>query len=235
MSTQSLRFGRTKIPPDQSSTKHPHLSIVQIFKEPLHPAAKKRDYEQPAPPRQASRTPNLQPRDPRLPRHTTHQNSARTAKEPRSISTAPRKSTAVSDHLDRGELALADLEHDPAAGFDDETTILQAIAIQTHPALIDHADRLRSARRQPGLLQHLSDRKALACALQDELRHVIRQYAAAEACLELLERLFGRATIVETLNDLLREQHLDVARIATILHFPPEAGDLRRRTERSAE
>lgn len=87
MSTQSLRFGRTKIPPDQSSTKHPHLSIVQIFKEPLHPAAKKRDYEQPTPPRQASRTPNLQLRDPRLPRHTTHQNSARTAKEPRSIST----------------------------------------------------------------------------------------------------------------------------------------------------
>src|SRR5690606_13566005 len=87
MSTQSLRFGRTKIPPDQSSTKHPHLSIVQIFKEPLHPAAKKRDYEQPTPPRQASRTPNLQLRDPRLPRHTTHQNSAHTAKEPRSIST----------------------------------------------------------------------------------------------------------------------------------------------------
>src|SRR5690606_28828795 len=104
MSTQSLRFGRTKIPPDQSSTKHPHLSIVQIFKEPLHPAAKKRDYEQPAPPRQASRTPNLQLRAPptppphNAPKQRTHSERAAQYKHPKNpvkhpANTYPRKKT----------------------------------------------------------------------------------------------------------------------------------------------
>src|SRR5512135_304476 len=120
---------------------------------------------------------------------------------------------------DASEAALADLGHQLAPAPYAQRLVDHALAVELHSALLDHAQRLRNARHQAGLLEELGHRKAIIGGLERHLGHVFGQLSVAKASLEFLVRKLGSAYAVKAPNDLAREQHFDVAWVAS-------AGDL---------
>src|SRR3954447_12088582 len=59
-----------------------------------------------------------------------------------------------------GEFALADLEHRVLATRELQRAIADFLAVQLHPALVDHPQRLGRARSELRLLEHVRDRRA---------------------------------------------------------------------------
>src|SRR5574340_1301359 len=120
---------------------------------------------------------------------------------------------------DPPELALADLRHDDRARLDLQGLVADLFAVEPDAALVDHAHGLGSAGDQPGLFEQLRDADLAGRARDGNLRHILRQHALFEARLEFHERIHGGLLRVEARDDFLRQQHLDVARVAPLLHL----------------
>src|SRR5213594_1254278 len=124
------------------------------------------------------------------------------------------------------ELALADLQHDRFPPFHGKPLVGDLLAVDAHAALLDHAQGLRRAGDQLRLLEYLRDRhlgNLARCRFTVDLdcnfRNALGHRAMLETCLEIGLGALRRRSAVKTSGDLAREEHLDVARVAT-------AGDL---------
>ncbi|CAM2144483.1 hypothetical protein PT2222_160058 [Paraburkholderia tropica] len=126
------------------------------------------------------------------------------------------------------EAALADL-HDELARFDLQALVGHGGAVDLHAALLDVAQRFAGRRHEARLLEQLADRQRRA--RERDRRNIVR-HAALRAVVEVFERALGVALRVEARDDFLREQHLEIARIAARFDFTLVAFDLVHRTER---
>ena len=93
--------------------------------------------------------------------------------------------------------------------------------------MFDHAHRLGSAAGQTRLLEHLEQRQALAACHDRDLRKVFRNGIALKTRLEVGKRLFCCTRAMEACDQLLRQHHLDVARIAPVLDRALQCCDFR--------
>src|SRR5688572_14000079 len=82
------------------------------------------------------------------------------------------------------KLALADLKHDLLA-FDEQARFVDHFfAVQLNPSLLQQAQRLRGARSQARLLEHLRDSDTAAVRVNAYLSHVFRHAPLTETRLE---------------------------------------------------
>src|SRR5687767_5141992 len=114
----------------------------------------------------------------------------------------------MSFDCDASEFPLTDLHDDRAAGGDLERLVRDAHAVELDTALLDHALRLRSARREVRLLEKLHDGDAARRSAHAQLRHLARQLAFSEAALEIFLGALRRCRGVEARDDFFREPRL---------------------------
>jgi hypothetical protein len=112
------------------------------------------------------------------------------------------------------ELALPDLKNNRCSGLEHQSPIAHFLAIKPHATLLNHAQGLRSAAGQPGLLEHLRNPHPCSVAGDPHTLDILRNRPLPEACLEIRQGTLGGLARVEALDDLQSEQDLHIARIA---------------------
>src|SRR5256885_1154045 len=123
------------------------------------------------------------------------------------------------------ELAFADLQYHRTPPLHGKSLVGDLLAVDAHAALLDHAQGLRRAGDQLRLLEHLRDRHfgdfarrrfpIDALDLDNNFGNALGRHAMLETPLEIDLSALRRLGTVKTSDDLAREEHLDVARVAT--------------------
>lgn len=150
------------------ASRHPHLSVVQIFKDQHRfaqkttPAAKRRNYPIPTKNRQEEKRINdgfffsrsryrAWPPQKRCALYRSNADGQYALKKYRRRALGVR----CSGDRDLRKPALPYLENDCFTYRNSARLVRNLVAIHTHPSLLDHPHGLRRTRRQPSLLQDL--------------------------------------------------------------------------------
>src|SRR5436853_2992297 len=132
--------------------------------------------------------------------------------------------TGLSGEGHPRELAFADLQHDRVPPLHGKSLVGDLLAVDAHAALLDHAQGLRRAGDQLRLLEHLRDRHLGyfarcrfpidALDLDNNFWNALGRRAMLETRFEISLRALRRPGAVKTSDDLAREEHLELARVA---------------------
>src|SRR5471030_1009451 len=127
--------------------------------------------------------------------------------------------TRLRCQRDAREAALANLDHN-LARLDLQALVRHRRTVDLHATLLDIAQRLAGRRHQPGLLQQLPDGERSTA--ESNRRNFVR-HATLRTMVEVFQRPFRVSRRMETRDDLLPQQHFEIARVR-----PPSASLLNR-------